>query len=49
MVVRMIQTTWKRWRKKWSKRKRKKIGGLRDKACEERLEEIVWSGKDQKA
>lgn len=45
----MIQNTWKRWRRKWSEEKRKKIGGLRDKACEERLEEIVWSGKDQRA
>lgn len=49
MVFRIIQTTWKRWRKKWSEKKRKKIGGLRDNISEERLEEIVWSGKDQKA
>lgn len=28
------QTTCKRWRKKWSKKKRKNIGGLRDRACE---------------
>lgn len=27
-------------------RRKKKVSGLRDKACEERLEEIVQSGKD---
>lgn len=44
----MIYTTWKEWRKK-RRGKKKKISGLGDKACEERLEEIVQSGKDQKA